>query len=135
MRTALDSSVLILLYRRESGWERWRDCLQRASAEGELLISPIAFAEYSIAYPNLESAQADLARLHIIYSQISPAAAYLAGQIFLQYRREGGPRVHLIPDFVIASHAMAQANRLAAVDRGYLRTYFPGLSLLQPVES
>jgi predicted nucleic acid-binding protein len=135
MRTALDSSVLILLYRRESGWERWRECLQRASGEGELLISPVAFAEFSIAYPTLESAQADLDRLHIIYSPISPAAAYLAGQIFLRYRREGGPRVHLIPDFVIASHAMTQADRLASIDRGYLRPYFPGLSLLQPTAS
>lgn len=91
----------------------------------------MAFAEDTIAYPNLEAAQADLDRLHILYSPISPAAAYLAGQIFRRYRREGGPRVHLIPDFIIASHAMTQADRLATIDRGYLRPYFPGLSLFQ----
>ncbi len=50
MRTALDSSVLILLYRKQAGWERWRDQLQSAAAAGELIISPVAFAEYSIAY-------------------------------------------------------------------------------------
>ncbi len=79
MRTALDSSVLILLSRRQPGWEAWRSCLQRAVAEGELLISPVAFAEFSIAYPSMEAAWADLDRLHIFYDPISPAAAYLAG--------------------------------------------------------
>lgn len=132
MRTALDSSVLILLYRKEPGWEAWQDLLQTATGEGELLISPVAFAEYSIAYPSTDSALADLERLHIIYDPITPAAAYLAGQIFLSYRREGGPRQHHIPDFLIAAHAATQADRIAALDRGYLRTYFPDLTLLAP---
>ncbi len=133
MRTALDSSVLFLLSRRQPGWEAWRDCLHTAAGEGELLISPIAFAEFSIAYASIDAAQADLDRLHIFYDPITPAAAYLAGQIFLRYRRMGGPRLHLIPDFLIAAHASVQADRLAALDRGYLRTYFPDLPILSPV--
>lgn len=132
MRTALDSSVLILLFRKQPGWETWRDCLSAAANEGELVISPIAFSEYSIAYPSMESARHDLERLHIRYDRIDPAAAYLAGQIFLTYRREGGPRPHLIPDFLIAAHASKQADRLATMDRGYLRAYFPNLPLLAP---
>ena len=120
MRTALDSSVLILLYRKQPGWEAWRNSLQLAALQGELIISPIAFA--------------DLDRLHIFYDPITPAAAYRAGQIFLRYRREGGPRQHLIPDFLIAAHASVQADRLATIDRGYLRTYFPSLPTLSPIE-
>ena len=132
MRTALDSSVLIQLYRKQPGWEVWRELLAKAATEGELIISPVAFAEYSTAYPTVASVQADLARLQVNYEPIKPEAAYLAGQMFLRYRREGGPRQHLIPDFLIAAHASAQADRLAAIDRGYLRAYFPDLPLLQP---
>lgn len=134
MRTALDSSVLILLYRKQPGWEAWRGILQTAASEGELIISPVAFAEYSIAYSSVESAMLDLDRLHIFYDPIEPETAYLAGQIFLLYRRQGGPRQHLIPDFLIAAHAAVQADRLAAIDRGYLRLYFPALSILSPGE-
>jgi hypothetical protein len=44
----------------------------------------------------------------------------------LPCRREDGPGRQLIPDFLIAGHA----DRLAAIDRGYLRRYFPNLALL-----
>jgi hypothetical protein len=40
--------------------------------------------------------------------------------------------MHLVPDLVIAAHAQLQANRLAAIDRGYLRQWFPDLRLLVP---
>lgn len=129
MRTALDSSVLLLLARKQPGWQAWRDRLQTAASDGGLLISPIAFAEFPIAYTDVEAAQADLDRLHVVYDPITPAAAYLAGQIFLRYRRSGGPRLNLIPDFLIAAHASVQADRLAALDRRYLRAYFPSLPL------
>lgn len=135
MRTALDSSVLILLQRRQPGWESWRAALQTASGEGELLVSSVAFAEYSLGYASAASALADLERLAIRYDPLGPDAAYLAGQVFLRYRREGGPRTHLIPDFLIAAHARLQADRLAALDRGYLRSYFPDLRLLNPLNS
>ena len=130
MRTALDSSVLLLLSRKQPGWEVWRDRLQFAASEGELSISPIAFAEFSIAYSQVEAVQADLDLLNVYYDPITPAAAYLAGQIFLRYRRNGGPRLNLIPDFLIAAHASVQAALLAALDRGYIRTYVPSLALL-----
>ena len=70
--------------------------------------------------------------IQVHFDPISPESAYLAGQTFLRYRREGGPRQHFIPDFLIAAHATVQADRLAATDRGYLRAYFPNLSLIAP---
>jgi hypothetical protein len=132
MRTAVDSSVLLCILRRQPGSEAWRAALGRAAEEGGLLLCPVVFAECSVGFPDADEAQAQFDSLGLIYDAFSPDCAYLAGRIFLRYRLQGGPRHHLLPDFLIAAHASVQADRLAAMDRGYLRLYFPDLPLLAP---
>ncbi len=124
--------MLLCILRRQAGWEQWRVTLSRAAEEGVLLLCPVVFAECSVGFAHAAEARGQLDSLCIVYDAFAPECAYLAGQIFLRYRREGGPRQHLIPDFLIAAHASVQADRLAAVDRGYLRAYFPALPLLDP---
>ena len=132
MTTALDSSVLWAIIRRESGHQRWLQTLMEAASEGPLIISPVAFAELAPSTADEGELLEFLARLAIIYEPISPAAAHLAGLTFKRYRKAGGPREHLVPDFLIAAHAQTHAQRLAAIDRGYLRRWFPALRLLAP---
>ena len=45
MITALDSSVLWAIIKQESGSASWLQALLKAASEGQLIISPIAFAE------------------------------------------------------------------------------------------
>jgi len=134
VRTAIDSSVVILLQRRQSGWERWREALDEAASEGTLLVSSVVFAECSPGFKSLDDALHAFSSVHIHFDPLSPEAAYLAGHTFVRYRLEGGPRRQLIPDFLIAAHAAVQADQLAAIDRGYLRRYFPKLNLLSPAD-
>lgn len=132
MTTAIDTSVILSILGRESGYESWELALRQASESGLLCICPVVFAELS---PGSESAPKLLHLLEslaIEYDNFSPESAHLAGRIHLQYRREGGLREHLIPDFLVAAHAKLQCNQLAAIDRGYLRRYFPELKLLAP---
>ncbi|MES2708279.1 MAG: PIN domain-containing protein [Verrucomicrobiota bacterium] len=132
MITALDSSVLWTIIRKEPGHPEWLDVLVKAASEGPLIISPVAFAELAPTTADAASLTAFLEQLCISYDPISSAAAHLAGLTFKLYRQAGGPRQHLVPDFLIAAHAQTQANRLAAIDRGYLRKWFPQLVLLMP---
>jgi len=132
MTTALDSSVLWAIIKQEEGHEAWLHTLMTAASEGPLIISPIAFAELAPSTTDEAELTEFLSQLAIGYSDISPSAAHLAGQTFKRYRKAGGPRQHLVPDFVIAAHAQTEADRLAAIDRGYVRQWFPNLRLLTP---
>jgi predicted nucleic acid-binding protein len=116
----------------EHGYDRVLQVLINAASEGPLVISPVAFAELAPSSPDASDLKDYLSRLDIMFDPISPDAAHLAGSTFKDYRLAGGPREHLVPDFLIAAHAQIQANRLATLDHGYLRKWFPDLSLLMP---
>jgi predicted nucleic acid-binding protein len=132
MTTAVDSSALWSVFNDESDAGAWSQTLLDASRTGELIVCDVVLAEIAPAFVSSEQAVQILTQLGIRYDPIRPDAAYEAGRIFKNYRQEGGPRIHLIPDFLVAGHALTQADRLAATDRGYLRHYFPKLQLLKP---
>lgn len=132
MKTAIDTSVLLAIREKEPGHESWEEALREAAEEGSLRICPVVFAELSPGCSSSSQLLGHLEALAIGYDDISAAAAHLAGCIHWKYRKEGGPRTHLVPDFLIAAHAQIQCDRLAAIDRGYLRRYFPRLKLLKP---
>lgn len=135
MITALDASVLWAIIKKETGHEWWRQTLIRAAYEGPLLICPVTFAELAPSTRGESELIGFLDRLTISYDAITPAAAHLAGLTFKRYRQAGGQRQYLVPDFLIAAHAQIQADRLAAIDRGYLRPWFPDLTLIVPPEA
>jgi len=132
LKTAVDTSVLLAIREKESGYEKWEAALQCAAETGGLCVCPVVFAELSPGSPSAARLLSQLNLIAIDYDEISAEAAHLAGKIHWTYRREGGPRQHLVPDFLIAAHAQTQCMQLAAIDRGYLRRYFPGLKILQP---
>ncbi len=130
MRLALDTSVLLTIFNQEPGAEDWMEALIQARRQGQLVLCEVVYAELAPAFGTRTELEKVLDDLGARLDPIETEAAWLAGQIFKRYRKEGGPRQHLIPDFLIAAHAQVQDDQLAARDRGYLRRYFPDLALL-----
>lgn len=106
------------------------NCLIQARSEGALVLSPIVAAEFFAVVEDRANFNAVIKDMGLQLGSVSMNAACEAGRIFRSYRNQGGPREFLIPDFMIAAHALVDCDRLAAADRGYLRRYFPGLQLL-----
>lgn len=130
MKIAIDTSVLIAIAKGEPGAEAWVDLLIHVRSDAELIICDVVAAEYFAALLDAVKFRRTLRDLGITFSATSLASAQLAGRIFKHYRRQGGPREHLVPDFLIGAHAVEQADAIAAIDRGYLRRYFPKLKVL-----
>lgn len=130
MITAIDTSVLLAIFNGEAGADRWLETLIRARQEGRLVICEIVYAEVAAGFEDQASLDEQLDSMGVSHLSLNAEAAWLAGRTFHRYRERGGPREHLISDFLIAAHAQVQADRLAAIDRGYMRRWFKNLELL-----
>ena len=132
MISAVDTSVLLTIFKDEPLAPRCLDLLEQGARAGELVICDVVAAEVGALFTTFAQFEKILLPLGVRYDAITDQAAYLAGRIFQNYGAAGGPREHLIPDFLIGAHALKQADRLVAIDRGYLRSYFKTLIVATP---
>jgi predicted nucleic acid-binding protein len=95
-----------------------------------LVISEVVYAEVAAFFQDLAEIDQQLEMLDIALLPSTKATMFKAGRIYASYRKAGGARSTMAPDFLIGAHATMQANQLASADRGYLRAHFAGLKLL-----
>lgn len=73
---------------------------------------------------------ARLTRSHELALKVSVLLTFSTMSPMLRVGWRGGPCRHFALDFLVAARNQAQADRFAARDRGYPRSYFPDLALL-----
>ena len=112
--------------------ERSRDALREARGRGALVACDVVWAEVAAAFASRASANEALERLGIDFSPIHAIAAVDAGASWRGYRDRGGTRDRILPDFLVASHAALSADRLLTRDRGFYRSHFGGLAVVDP---
>ena len=132
MSAAVDTSALLTIFKREPGYSEWLDQLAERAAEAPLVACDVVWAEVGGFFSSLDELEANMELLNVRFDPIVPSSAYHAGRAFRTYRDKGGPRQHLIPDFLIGAHARHQADGLVAVDRGFYRQYFRDLEVIHP---
>ena len=135
MITAIDSNILIDLLQDDP---RFADAssaaLRRSRNEGALVVCEVVWAETAAALGTPAEVRQNLDNAEIVFVAMTVGAAERAGTEWRQYRRRGGARTRLVADFLIGAHAMHQADRLLTRDRGFYRTYFPGLVVVDPLD-
>lgn len=131
--TLVDSNVLLDILTADPAWEAWStDALADAAEVGPLYINPIVYSEVSIRFTTVEALEEALPPQDFRRAPIPWAAAFLAGKVFLDYRRSKGARSTTLPDFFIGAHAAVAHLDLLTRDVGRYRTYFPTVSLITP---
>lgn len=130
--TFVDSNVLLDALTEDPKWAAWSNAaMESAAADGDLLINDIVYAELAMGFPTIESLEGFVADVGLKIVPMPRPALYLAAKTHLRYRRAGGTRTSVLPDFFIGAHA-AVSNAAVLTRDTRFRTYFPTVELISP---
>ncbi len=129
----VDSNVILDIFSDDPDWAGWSEMtLNRYSFANTLIINPIIYTELSIGFVRIEELEAAIEVAGFQMMEIPKAALFLAGKVFLQYRKNKGMKSSPLPDFFIGAHASVLGIDLITRDVARYRTYFPTLNLITP---
>ncbi len=129
----VDTNVLVDVLQADPEWAAWSlRQLQAQSQIHELWINPVIYAELSMSFETREALDRMVLSLNLKLHEIPKAALFLAGKAYLKYRRQGGTKAQVLPDFFIGAHAAVQQMALLTRDASRFKTYFPSLQVIAP---
>ena len=128
----VDSNVILDVLTEDPHWLEWSSSrLAELAEEATLVLNPIIYAAISIRFDHVEDLDDAVPVDHFRREALPWEAAFLAGKVFLEYRRRGGRRRSPLPDFYIGAHAAVRRLQLLTRDpRRY--AYFPTLQIIAP---
>ena len=129
----VDTNVLVDVLQNDPQWADWSIAHMRAQAKlHALAINPVIYAEMSLSFSTLEALDDVVRTMALELREIPRPALFLAAKGFAQYRRRGGGKAQVLPDFFIGAHAAVEGWPLLTRDASRFRTYFPTLQVLAP---
>jgi predicted nucleic acid-binding protein len=102
--TLVDTNVLLDLVTNDPDWSGWLIAqLEEAALKGRLCINDVVYAELSVRYARIEDLEAMLDDAAIEVARTPRDALFLAGKVFVEYRKSGGARTGVLPDFFLSA--------------------------------
>lgn len=92
----------------------------------------VVWAEIGAWISSPEEAADVMGRLGVGFAALDPEVAASAGRVWCRYRQDRGTRDRLLPGLLIGTHAWLRADRSITRDRGFHRTYFERLNIIDP---
>jgi hypothetical protein len=133
MITAVDTNILLdVLLPNEEFYDASAEGLQESSNAGVLVVCDLVYAELCAHFTNRRECDEFLNGLEIRREHLNQEALFLASRTWRTYRKQGGRRERILPDFLIGAHAQIQAAQLLSRDRGFYAKMFPSLTITYP---
>lgn len=133
MTTFIDTNVLIGVTKPSDAHHAWAtQQFMKCKANGPAVITDMVFCEFSSTLLDLDEVNKAVNALGLERYPTDDAALFRAGKAFLQYRKQGGPKNRVLPDFLIGAVAEVANAPLLTANPGDFEKYFPQLNLIQP---
>jgi len=130
----VDTNVVIDVATLDPVWFEWSgtQIANATATDGRVVINEIVYAELSVRYADRNALDTALEGCGLSLVRTPRAALFLAGKTFVRYRRAGGVRTGMLPDFFIGAHAVIAGVPLITRDMQRLHAYFPDIELISP---
>jgi predicted nucleic acid-binding protein len=129
----VDTNVLVDVLQNDPQWADWSIAQLRAQAKlHALAINPVIYAEMSLSFSTLEALDDVVLTMALELREIPRPALFLAARAYALYRRRGGSKGQVLPDFSIGAHAAVEGWPLLTRDASRFKTYFPTLNVIAP---
>ena len=129
--TFIDTNVVLDVLHNDVAWRDW-SLEAILAARGARKIAPVVYAELSGRYASRTTLDEELALLNIEIEEPTREALYQAGRAHASYRRQGGTRTRVLPDFLIGAQAADRRAALVTRDVRRYRSTFPGVEIVCP---
>ncbi len=156
MITAVDTNIILdVLIPGEPFSESSKKLLDQHLSKGKLIICEVVFAELAAEFPSEEELLLFLTETGMRIVCSNEKSLYLAGSRWTEYARKNErnrfscgkcghvfeatcpqcqavlpKRLHVLADFLIGAHALAQADCILSRDLGVYKTYFTDLNVV-----
>jgi hypothetical protein len=91
---------------------------------------PIIYSEVSIGFKRIEELEDAFSWCGFQLLQIPKEAIFLAGKVYLKYRKRKGTKLSPLTDFIIGAHAAVDKLELQTRDTSRYKSYFPTVKLI-----
>lgn len=129
----VDSNVILDLFLNDPKWADWSETtLEEYACRTTLFINSIVYSEISIGFERIEDLESAVSKAGFQILEIPKEALFLAGKVFLKYKRRKGIKRAPLPDFYIGAQAAVLHLALITRDVSRYRSYFPTVELITP---
>jgi len=129
----VDSNVILDVFLNDLKWADWSETkLNGYSDLTTLYINSIIYSEISIGFNLIEDLESAISNAGFQLLEIPKEALFLAGKVYLEYKRRKGMKRTPLSDFFIGAQAAVLNLELLTRDVSRYETYFPTVKLIAP---
>lgn len=133
MIVLVDANVVLDVVTDDPTWYDWSvGQLNRLALNNRLAINDVVFAELANSFERFEEVDATIEGMALQVRPMPHAALFLAGKVHQRYRKAGGTRTGVLPDFFLGAQAAVEQLPVVTRDARRFRSYFPSLELITP---
>ncbi len=132
MAVLVDTNIIVDILTDDPKWADWSEAKLIEHSADSLSVNPAIFAELCYGCTALAVAENVVRQFGLGYLEIPRDGLFRAAKAFREYKKNGGRKDFVLPDFFIGGHAEAGSFAILTRDTARYRTYFPNVALVCP---